>query len=152
MWHIDSEACLMDPAAHGATDSGKYLVMLMIRREKLLVDGRRADSDSAPAKMQTDYACRSCMRHFAQLRESLKKEKRMVFVIAEHWMLNTGGWSRLYGEAANTVNSPCPMIVWHPKRKKCQMMNCTHVQTCQHALEQTLDGNVKGWLLRPWPA
>ena len=152
MWRIDSEACLMDLASHGATDSGKYLVMLMIRRDKLLMDGRRAGSDSASAELQTDPVCRSCMKHFAQLRQGLTKEKRMVFVIAEPWMLNTGEWSRLYAQAVKAVNSPCPMIVWHPKRKKCQILDCSHIQTCQHALEQTLDGNVKGWLHRPWPA
>ena len=139
---------------HGAKDSGKYLVMMMLHRDKLLkagMHGRRAERQSNPAEMQTDPDCHSCLQHFAQLRQNLQKEKKMTFVIAERRMLDSAAWSDLYVAAVRTASSVCPVIVWHPKRTKYQILSCKHDENCQHALEQTLDGNVSSWMHRPWP-
>lgn len=159
MWEIDPEACLLDLAVHGSETTGKYLVILIVLRDKLLMGSspsrhhhsRQTGPGATSAKVLTGQACRNCLVQFAQLRQNLKKEKRMDFVIAEQRMLDSTAWSRLYVEAVKTVDCACPMILWHPKRNKCQLFDCTHVQTCQHALEQTLDGNVRRWLHRPWP-
>lgn len=160
MWEIDPEACLLDLSVHGTENIGKYLVMLIILRDKFLMG--RAHSQHRPSrqtgpggtssKRHMGQACRNSLVQFAQLRQNLKKEKRMAFVVAEQRMLSSAAWSELYVDAVKTVDCACPMILWHPKRNKCQIFDCTHVQTCQHALEQTLDGNVRKWLHRPWPA
>ena len=159
MWQVDSEACLLDVEVHGSETTGKYLVMLMIQRDTFLKENTRARHrhskhsglEGTSAKVLTK-PCHNCLVQFAQLRQNLEKEKRMEFVVAEQRMLNSTAWSTLYVDAVKTVDCACPMIVWHPKRKKCQIFDCTHVQSCQHALEQTLDGNVSQWLHRPWPA
>ena len=150
---------MVDPAVHGATDSGKFLIMLMMRRENLLLDKVQTQSarttsaaGSSPAYAKTDRVCRSYVTQFAQLRQNLKAEKRMLFVIAELDLLGHVPWQKFYVDAVKRVNCACPLIVWHPKRNKCQVLDCSYVQNTQHALEQTLDGNVKGWLPRLWPA
>ena len=157
MWEIDSEACLLDLAVHGSETTGKYLVMLMLLRDRFLMGtpqhchSRQTGPGAASTKMLTGQACRDCLAQFAQLRQNLKKEKRMAFVVAEQQMLNSAAWSSLYVDAVKRVNCASPMILWHPKRNKCLVFDSEHVQTCQHALEQTLDGNVRKWLHRPWP-
>ena len=156
MWEIDPDACLLDLAVHGSETTGKYLVMLLLLRDKFLKQSHhrystQAGPGAASAKMSTGQACRKCLAQFAHLRQNLKTEKRMAFVVAEQQMLNSAAWSRLYVDAVKAVNCASPIIVWHPKRKKCQVFDSMHVQTSQHALEQTLDGNVRQWLHRPWP-
>ena len=159
MWDIDSEACLLDLAVHGSETTGKYLVMLILLRDKFLMgtaqsrhrQSRQTGPRAVSAKAPTGQACRKCLAHFAHLRQNLKKEKRMAFVVAEQRMLNSPEWSRLYVEAVKTVDCASPMILWHPKRNKYQFFDSTHVNTCQHALEQTLDGNARKWLHGPWP-
>lgn len=159
MWQIDPEACVLDLAVHGSETTGKYLVMLILLRDKFLKGtaqsqhhhSRQTGLGAAPAKVPTGQACRNCLAQFAQLRQNLKKEKRMAFVVAEQRMLNSAAWSRLYVDAVKTVNCASPIVLWHPKRNKCQIFDSMQVQTCQHALEQTLDGNVRKWLHRPWP-
>lgn len=158
MWQLDSEACLLDPEVHGTKTTGKYLVMLMIQRDQLIMESTQShhghskdtELEATSAKVVTQ-TCSNCLVQFAQLRQNLEKERRMAFVIAEQKMLNSTTWSTLYVDAVKMVNCACPMIVWHPKRNKCQFFDCTHTQSCQHALEQTLDGNVSRWLHRPWP-
>ncbi|DBA85275.1 TPA: DnaJ subfamily C member 16 [Trebouxia sp. C0005] len=151
LWQLDTEACLFDPAVHSRLDTGSFLIMLLIRRERLLPFQTRTQHGSSPGQPKTDRVCREYLLQFAQLRQNLKEEKRMLFVIAELHALKNAAWQRFYVDAVKLVSSSCPMIVWHPKRNRCQILDCNYVQTTQHALEQTLDGNVKSWEPRPWP-
>lgn len=133
--------------------------MLLIRREKFLQHkpqirhGQTGQSAAGlnPGQLKADRVCRDYLMQFAQLRQNLKEEKRMLFVVAELHMFDNVEWQRFYVDAVKVISSSCPMIVWHPKRNKCQVLDCSYVQRTQHALEQTLDGNVKSWLSRPWP-
>lgn len=159
LWHLNTEATVINPAVHGAADTGQFLIMLLIRREKLLLDtvqtqqgqSRQSTAGITPAHLKSDRICRNFLMQFMQLRQNLKEEKRMLFAVAELQMLDHVAWQRFYVDAVKIVNCSCPMIVWHPKRNKCQVLDCSYVQTTQHALEQTLDGNVKSWVHRPWP-
>lgn len=151
LWQLDTEASLFDPAVHGRLDTGRFLIMLLIRRERLLPPQTRTQHSSTPGQIKTDRVCRDYLLQFAQLRQNLKEEKRMLFVIAELHALENAAWQRYYVDAVKMVSSSCPMVVWHPKRNRCQVLDCNYVQTTQHALEQTLDGNAKSWVHRPWP-
>ncbi|KAL3131728.1 DnaJ subfamily C member 16 [Trebouxia sp. C0009 RCD-2024] len=42
MWQVDSEACFLDVAAHGSETTGKYLVLLMLQRDKFLKESSRS--------------------------------------------------------------------------------------------------------------
>ena len=125
--------------------------MLLIRRERLLPPQTRTQHSSTPGQIKADRVCRDYLLQFAQLRQNLKEEKRMLFVIAELHALKNAAWQRFYVDAVKMASSSCPMVVWHPKRNRCQVLDCNYVQTTQHALEQTLDGNAKSWGHRPWP-
>ncbi len=74
--------------------------MLFIRREKLLLpksqirhgQSGQSASDLNPGRLKTDRVCRDNLMQFAQLRQNLKEEKQMLFVVAELHMLDNAAW------------------------------------------------------------
>ena len=156
---LDTEAKFVDLERHGEPDTGQFLIMLLFKGEALLQDKEPSQNGcgTKPAygsnlKLKAARACCDYVASAAQLRQNLKEEKRMLFVVAELHLLDSVAWRHFYADAVKICRCSCPIVVWHPMRNKCQIIDCIHVQTSQHVLEQTLDGNVKSWLPRPWPA
>lgn len=151
LWKADSEAVLMEKVAHGATNSGKYLVMMLVRREHLIAPMQQhLDIANTTFSGNSNHTCERCLRQFASLRTSFKQDKRLRFVVGELHMLESTLWQRQYVDAAKEVGIACPVLVWHPKRTKCRVLDCTQQQKTHTALEQVLDGSGR-WVLNEWP-
>lgn len=151
LWKIDTEAVIIETSTHGANNSGKYLVMMLLRREHLVgSQQQQSQSQEAALSAANSNTCRTYLKHFAKLRASFKQDKRLVFGVAELHMLESVAWQRQYVSAVKEVKNACPVLVWHPKRTKFIMLDCTLLQKAHMALEQVLDGNAK-WLPTEWP-
>lgn len=151
LWKLDSEAAIMDNTTHAAKDTGKHLVMMIVRREHLLALKQQAhQTEDAMSYQSNRRTCRSFLRQFAELREGFRRERRLEFVIAELHMLESSAWQRQYVAAVKQVGIACPVLVWHPKRTKLSVLDCSQMQKAQLALEQVIDGTAK-WLPNEWP-
>ena len=145
---------MLEPEEHGLTTSKKYLVLLLLKGQKLLNDQNEGDSSStshSPSHARADRpTAQRYLIQFAELRQNFQGEKRMQFAVAD--VGSSGhGWQRLYVSAVKKIKCPCPVLVWHPKRNKFQLLDCSFADRSDRVLEQTLDGNVAGWILESWP-
>ena len=156
MWELDPDAVILEPEEHASATSGKYLVMLLLRGDKLVDNKRKSNLpsvDQNPGSQQFDYSVAGeCLMQFARLRQSFQHEERMTFAVADVRSLDPGlAWQRLYVTAVKSIGCTCPVLVWHPKRHKYHVLNCRLTERTKHLLEQTLDGNITSWTEQRWP-
>ena len=147
LWQLDSEAAIMESPNHGAAKSGKYLVMLMVRREHLITMRQPGKLPQEAAFVTNEASnkagCESCIQNFAQLKKVFARDRRLQFVVAELHMLESAAWQQMYVSAVKQVKSVCPVLIWHPKRTKCSVTDCAIRSKAQGFLEQVLDGSTR---------
>ena len=158
VWALAPDAQILDPEeAVTGRDRKSFLMMLLLegplleevakasfgrqsRRSKGRAAGR--ELDQALLKASTE----SSLLAFEQAAARFRRGRQLHMSTADicSWALlpdPTGAdWWRLYQSAILQTDFNCPVLVWHPRRCKMQVLSCQNVDKFSTALERLLDG------------
>ena len=157
VWALAADAQILDPEQQLQGAGKQYLVVLMLESPLLEAvaaarhgKGRTAEDSAAGSDLDRALlmaSTESSLLAFEQARQQFRRERRLYLAAADvcSWGMLSGTvgmqWQTLYDAAVKQTDFHCPVLVWHPKRHKVQVLSCLNVSVFASSLERILDGD-----------
>ena len=167
VWALAPDAQILDPEQQLQGAGKQFLVVLMLESPLLKAvaaarhgNGRAAEDSAAGCDLDRALlmaSTESSLLAFEQARQQFSRERRLHLAAADvcSWGMLPGRagmqWQTLYDAAVKQTDFHCPVLVWHPKRHKVQVLPCLNASAFASSLERILDGDCS-WTDQNFPA
>ena len=166
-WALAPNAQILDPEQQLQVAGKQFLVILMLESPLLEAvaaarhgKGRAAEDSAAGSDLDRALlmaSTESSLLAFEQARQQFRRERRLHLAAADvcSWGMLSGKagmqWQTLYDAAVKQTDFHCPVLIWHPKRHKVQVLSCLNANVFASSLERILDGDCS-WTAQSFPA